>query len=215
MEAGVEIGVMAGVVGLEETGGTNVACGGTSTKAAPGLATATEWAARGFARGRAMGARGNGAVVAGCATGVLVGRGTGNAIAGGALEGAADLVVIGAGAVPLSSAGPAARGAAFVGTGKRKVDGFSLCSATCAHAPSADVNAIAISTPPAAALRIIPNPTLFTMCCSLKSCRSGALSIPAGWPWPNPPRFARGFVRGADAAPILRAIAKSEAPCAE
>ena len=146
---------------------------------------------------------------------MLVGRGAGNAIAGGALEGAADLVVIGAGAVPLSSAGPAARGAAFVGTGKRKFDGFSLCSATCAHAPPADVNAVATSTPAAAALRIIPNPTMLTMCCSLKSCHSGALPILAGRPWPNSPRFARGFVRGADAAPILRAIAKSEALYAE
>ena len=135
--------------------GTGLALG-TAIGTAAGLAADPAAATRGFTRGAATGVRCTGAATVGRVTGVLVGAG--RAITGGA----ADRVAIGDGAAPLSSAGPAARGGVWVGTGKRNVDGFSLCSADCAQAPFADIDASANTALPAA-LRIIPNPTLFTL----------------------------------------------------
>ena len=161
--------------GTEEAVGSGVASGGAASGVGAALGTAIG-AAAGPAvaagpatRGTTTGARWIGVAVcraprvlvgraAGVVVGVAVGEGAGSAITGGT----ADFVAIGAGGAPLSSAGPAARGGARVGTGKRKVDGLSLCSAACAHALPAPINASA-NTAPMAPLRTIPDHILFAL----------------------------------------------------
>ena len=96
-------------------------------------ATGVGTTALGAGRGVAVGARGTRLAGAlGRATGAVDGLATGITITGGAADGegvgAADFGAIGVGAAPLSSAGPAARGGACVGAGRRKVEGFSLGS---------------------------------------------------------------------------------------
>ena len=178
-------GAEAGADGSAEADG---ATSGTAIGGALGLATGAGRIALGAGRGGAVSTRGTRLADAlGRASGVADGLATGSTITGSAADGAADFGAIGVGATPLSSAGPAARGGARVGTGSRKVEGFSLWSGavcTCAQAPPPRVKAAAKVTVNASAVTAYPAPprqfrtlTLFTSSCSLKSRRFGAMLV--------------------------------------